>query len=167
MNLLHVIPAPLHRVLYRVAHRLRRGYLRRSGRIIHGCSMIGRDRQGRILLVRHSYGPPVWAFPGGGMQRHETPVVAALREFREELGCELGDARRLTTFKENYLGAVNVSHVFTGLVEGVPRPDGREIVEARFFDRGELPAELSRTVYPRIAALDAAGARAPRMLQQQ
>jgi ADP-ribose pyrophosphatase YjhB (NUDIX family) len=41
---------------------------------------------GQALLVCHTYGPPRWDFPGGGVRRHEEPEQAVLRELREELG---------------------------------------------------------------------------------
>ena len=123
--------------------------------------MVARDEAGRILLVRHSYGADVWTFPGGGLRRHETPLAAAMREFREELGCGLVDVRRLATIREPFLGAINIAHIYTGRVDGAPRADRREIVEARFFARDSLPEPLSRAVAPRMAALDAADAEAP------
>jgi 8-oxo-dGTP pyrophosphatase MutT (NUDIX family) len=49
------------------------------------------DSMGKVLLVRHSYGQPIWAMPGGGHGPKEAPAAAAAREFREELGCELTD----------------------------------------------------------------------------
>jgi len=50
-----------------------------------GVRILVKDIAGRILLVRHSYGPG-WLFPGGGVMRSETMVDAALRELREETG---------------------------------------------------------------------------------
>jgi len=161
MKLLHLIPPPLHRLGYRVAHKARRAWLRRRGSITHGCTVVAHDGAGNFLLVRHSYGRDVWTFPSGGIRRDETPIVAALREFREELGCGLIDARRLATFKESYAGATNVVHVFSGIADGVPRPDRREIVEASFFARDRLPEPLSGKVASRLAAFDAAAEEAP------
>jgi ADP-ribose pyrophosphatase YjhB (NUDIX family) len=43
------------------------------------------NRQRQVLLLRHkSLG--VWLYPGGHVERHETPDDAALREVREETG---------------------------------------------------------------------------------
>ena len=48
---------------------------------------------GQILLVMNALGDRRWTLPGGGMKRHETPEVAALRELAEELHLELGADR--------------------------------------------------------------------------
>jgi len=138
--MLRLIPAPLHRQLYRFAYAMRKRWLNLRGGTLHGCSVVARDGQGRVLMVRHSYGSGRWEFPGGGIGSHEEPATAASREFAEELGCGLIDLRLLGVIEEPYHGAVNVVHVFTGLADGEPRADGREIVEARFFAREELPA---------------------------
>lgn len=155
MKLLHLIPAPLHRAGYRLAFQARRLWRRRVKSTSHGCTVVARDGAGRFLLVRHSYGPDVWTFPSGGIGKHETPLVAAVREFREELACGLTEVKRISTYKGMYLRAPSVVHVFTGIADGVPRPDRREIVEARFFAREELPQALSRTVAGHLAAFDA------------
>ncbi|MEO5706752.1 MAG: NUDIX domain-containing protein [Alteraurantiacibacter sp.] len=153
-HLLYLIPAPLHRLGYRAAHRLRAAWLGLTRQTIHGCTMIARDAEGRVLLVRHSYGTGLWSFPGGGMNRSEEPLAAALREFAEELGCTVSDPRHLGTLDEDYHGARNVAHVFTGLIAGEPRPDMRELVAARFFALDELPPGIARTVAPRLALLN-------------
>ena len=140
---------------YRFAHRLRRLHYARSGKTVEGCSVLAVDGDGRFLLVRHSYGPKVWAFPGGGIGKHETALVAAAREFREELGCPLLNIKRVALDSETYLGATNIVHVFTGRINGKPRVDRREIVEARFFARDKFPANVSPTVERRMQAFDA------------
>jgi 8-oxo-dGTP pyrophosphatase MutT (NUDIX family) len=152
--MLRLIPPPLHRQLYRVAYHARKRWLRLSRAEVHGCTVIGRDAAGRFLLVRHSYGPDVWAFPGGGMRPNEDPLAAALREFAEELGCTLADPSFVGHQQDRYLGTVNHVRVFTGLVEGDPLPDRREIVEARFFAVDQFPARISSTVRARLALID-------------
>ena len=150
--MLRLIPAPLHRLAYRAAHWLRRKWYGLRGGEVLGCSMIARDPQERILLVRHSYGPPLWTFPGGGVGRNEDPHEAAQREFREELGCRVEELEMLGTLTEDYLGATNIVTVFTGTLSGEPMPDGREIIAAQFFERDCLPP-VSETVLPRLRLL--------------
>lgn len=151
--MLRLIPAWAHRRLYRLAHAARRCWLRLRGGKVHGCNVIAQDPQGRVLMVRHSYGGGGWEFPGGGIGKGEEPAAAARREFFEELGCRLGGLTLLGTIEEPYHGAINVVHVFAGVVEGEPRPDGRELVEARFFPRDALPVVPDKTA-GRLALLD-------------
>ncbi|MBN9507030.1 MAG: NUDIX domain-containing protein [Altererythrobacter sp.] len=152
--MLRLIPPPLHRQLYRLAYSLRRHWLRLRGGRLYGCHIIARDGEGRLLMVRHSYGGGQWEFPGGGIGRREEPEAAARREFAEELRCGLTGLRCLGTIEEPYLGATNEVHVFTGVADGEPRADGREVVEARFFLRDALPRPMSRKAAQRLAMLD-------------
>ena len=48
-------------------------------------------REGRVLLSRRIRGADVgrWEFPGGKLERGETPEQALRRELREELGIEV------------------------------------------------------------------------------
>ncbi|WP_336920032.1 NUDIX domain-containing protein [Altererythrobacter lauratis] len=137
-----------------MAYWLRSKWLRLRGGEVHGCSIIARDDAGRVLLVRHSYGTGRWAFPGGGMRRGEDALAAACREFAEELGCAVTDPVHLATVEEEFHGARNVAHIFTGLIDGEPVPDGREIVDARFFAPDNLPSDTAPNVRRRLALLE-------------
>lgn len=137
------IPASLHRALYRVAYRVR-GWMRRTLRLpIHGVGAILRDGEGRILMVRHSYGAPGWTLPGGGHARREDPEQAVRRELREELGIEIDALELIATLEERLSGAPHKASLFAGIALGEPRPDGREVIAARFFASGEIPEGLS------------------------
>ncbi|MCW2781673.1 MAG: hydrolase [Marmoricola sp.] len=48
--------------------------------------------EGRVLAARRAYPPDLaggWEFPGGKVAEGEDPTDAAVREIREELGCEI------------------------------------------------------------------------------
>ena len=153
MSLLSLIPKPLHRVLYRLAFNARKLALRILRHDLTGCSIVGLDREGRILLVRHSYGLPQWTVPGGGMRKGEDPVKTALREIDEELSCTLHEPRYIAKMEESFHGGTNHVHVVTGLVVGEPEPDQREILEAGFFAFDNLPETVSPVVKMRLEVL--------------
>ena len=125
-------------------------------REVHGCTMVVRDDAGRLLLVRHTYGPRCWSLPGGGMKAHEDPLETARRELGEELGCSISGASLAGIQQDTFFGVPHHVNVVTGAIAGDPAPDGREVMEARFFALDALPADMTGTVYRRLEALGGA-----------
>jgi len=109
-------------------------------KIVEVAAIVLRDAQGRVLSVRKGSSPR-FQMPGGKLEAHETPLEAALREVREEVGLDLKNAaiRPLGDFSapaSNEPGFTVVSHVF--IAEGVfssqqVRPHA-EIAEVDWFD---------------------------------
>ena len=149
-DLLFRLPPPLHRAALRCAHAIRCCWWQITRPRIEGCRVIALDGGGRVLLVRHAYGSPMWMPPGGGLKPGEDPVLAGSREFEEEIGCWLEGGHALTTTLDNLHGAGNLVHVITGTCHGTPRPDGREIIAAQFFALNALPADLAPTLAERL-----------------
>ena len=149
--MLRLIPAPLYRFALRIAYRLRHRWRKLRGTTGRGVCVIARDLEGRILLVRHSYGPPGWFVPGGGLKRNEAPEDGARRELREEIGCDVEGLRLIGEVQETLSDAPHTAFVFTGVIEDHPRPDGREVIDARFFPTHSLPEPLSGATRRRIA----------------
>lgn len=141
--MLRLIPRPLHRAAYIVAHELRRRWWRLAKPQLVGCRVLAFDEAGHLLLVRHSYGSRRWMLPGGGVAAKESPLTAALRELVEETDCVLLDARSVAMVDEPLYGTTNRVHVIGGRVRGVPRCDGREVIEAAFFDPADLPHDMA------------------------
>lgn len=162
--MLHLIeralPAPLHRALLPIAFRLRHIWRRWRGVPLEGCAVVIENAAGEILLLRHSYGPRSWMLPGGGIGAGEEPEVAARREIAEELGIELARIEPVAVLAEQVSGSPLSAHIFTAITESRPRPDGREVIEARFFPTHSLPRPLGRITAARIAAWKARRARA-------
>lgn len=146
--MLHLIPPPLHRWLYRVAYLARSAWWRTRKPTVHGCRVVALDGAGRVLLIRQSYGPRHWLTPGGSIERGEDAVATARRELAEETGCILGDARKVAQVLERPMGAYNEVHVVVGLASGPLQADRREVDEAAWFAPDALPHDVA----PRIRA---------------
>jgi 8-oxo-dGTP pyrophosphatase MutT (NUDIX family) len=154
--MLHLIPPPLHRVLYRVAHavRIRWWRIRRPRR--SSVVVVAFDHTDRVLLVRHSYGRPLWSLPGGGMNRGEQPERAAAREVAEELGCGLTDLIAVEAIEARIAGSRDMQHLFAGRLVGAPVPDMREIVAVVLADPDALPEPCGQRTRQWVARAAAA-----------
>jgi 8-oxo-dGTP pyrophosphatase MutT (NUDIX family) len=94
---------------------------------IAGAGAIFHDADGKVLLVKPSYGN-TWEIPGGGLEQGEYPFQAAAREVREETGLELRPGRLLA-------------------VDWVPpQDDGRSALANFLFDGGRLDSGLDRGI---------------------
>lgn len=149
-SILALVPAPLHRAGLRLAHAVRRRWWRLAKVKLNGCRILAFDDAGRVLMIRHSYGSGNWMLPGGGIDRGEDPLAAALRELREECGCQLDQPRLFAVVEEPLYGTVNRVHLVSGMAKGAPRGDGREVIELGFFSGDQLPQPLSPTLAVRI-----------------
>ncbi|WUJ12331.1 NUDIX hydrolase [Actinoplanes sp. NBC_00393] len=61
-----------------------------------GAGVLLSDPTGRVLLVEPAYKPD-WEIPGGCVEADESPLAAAQRELKEELGLTLPIGRLLVT----------------------------------------------------------------------
>lgn len=149
--LLRLIPAPLARRLLPFAHRARHRWRRWRGVPLRGCAVVITNPAGEILLLRHSYGPDVWALPGGGIAAGEAPEAAARREIAEELGLKLERLALIGEAQEEISGSPHTAFVFEAFTRQTPTPDRREVLEARFFAGDALPEPLGRITRSRLA----------------
>lgn len=141
--MLRLIPPFAHRVGLRLAHAVRVRWWRVRKPALAGCRVVAVDGQGRVLLIRHSYGSGKWMLPGGGLARREDPVAGAIRELFEETRCRLTRPRVVERPTEDLHGARNTVHVVAGSTADTPLADGREVIEACFFSVDDLPASLA------------------------
>ncbi|NVD45733.1 NUDIX domain-containing protein [Altererythrobacter sp. HHU K3-1] len=149
----NLLPAPLHRLGLRIAHRTRVAVWPILKPDLTSVSVIAYDMDGRVLLIRQSYGRRTWQFPGGGLHKGEAPEDGARRELREETGCKALSLSLVDRIEEPVLGASTTCHVFTAQVRDRPEADGREIIEARFFPLHSLPEPLGGKTRKRLAML--------------
>ncbi len=100
---------------------------------------------GRVLLVRHSYRRG-WGLPGGHLRHGEAPAAGAARELYEELGIAAAHEELVP------VATPGPWHWFEYHPEREPafRPDGIEVVEARFVEAREARRHASMHRYFRI-----------------
>lgn len=91
-------------------------------------------------MIRLSYYPDTWTFPGGGIKRGETPEGALVRECKEEVG--------LTPQNLRVVGEVLFEHEYKKDLVTVFQceapsfdfnTDDGEVIEARWFEKDALP----------------------------
>lgn len=122
--------------------------------MIYGAGTFLLDGDGRLLLIKEDYGERRYSIPGGQVDPGESPIEAAIREAREEVGCEI----RVT-------GVVGVALIrWTGLsvtafageiVSGTPHvASPGEIAEVGWFAVDNIPLPRANTVrlFARAAA---------------
>ena len=104
------------------------------------------DAQSRLLLGRHS-DHNIWVMPGGLVEPGELPADAAVREVWEETGVHVELTSLLGVFGGpdlviDYANGDKASYVATifrgGIRSGVPKADGAEILEVRYFSFDEM-----------------------------
>jgi 8-oxo-dGTP diphosphatase len=75
---------------------------------LSGCAIIERNRLLLLKKIEHSH----YEFPGGGIEPGETPEQAAIREAKEELGCDVELLGYYGTIKFTAKGRAFISHLF-------------------------------------------------------
>ena len=142
------LPIPLRRLAYRCAYAALWVYRSVAKPALHGvkCVLVDADR---ILLVRHTYGPNEWDFPGGGMKRHESPLSAARREMKEELGVDIDDWVAIGDVLSRFQRTNSTMYCFRAELNGPQLTlDRGELLAARWFGLDELPPNLAVHVAP-------------------
>jgi len=74
-----------------------------------GATGIVFDNRQRLLLVKRR-DVPVWVFPGGGIEKGETPEMAVEREIFEESGYKVKIVKKIAEYK--YKSVERKNHVF-------------------------------------------------------
>lgn len=94
-----------------------------------------------VLLIekRRGLGSGLYNAPGGKVEADETPLEAARREVREEVGLEVSTPRKVGELTFTHDGhRRQFVHVFrTTDYDGDPRPSPEAV--PKWFDRSELP----------------------------
>lgn len=129
------------RILFRAAkpviHPL---YRQMRGMTLGTRTLVLGEGDGQVLLVRHGYAPG-WLLPGGGVERTEAAVDAAMREIREEGGIEALEEPRLhgLFLNERQFRGDHVAVFVLRRFRQHAVTAGFEIAEARFWPVDALP----------------------------
>lgn len=98
------------------------------------------DEQGRILLFKHTYRKLEWGIPAGGLEHHEQPEQAIIREFFEETNMQI-EVQKLLLAESSKEGH-NISLIFLCKIIGGTFKESLEISEMKYFDVNDLPQML-------------------------
>ena len=124
---------------------------------VSAAAIISNDN-GEVLLLNHVLRPfSGWGFPGGFIEKGEQAEDAIRREIREETGIELTHLRLYTI---RTIGT-HVEVLFLAKAGGKPEVRSAEIMEVRWFDPDDIPAEVAGTQKRQIAEAVRAGATEP------
>ena len=124
--------------------------------LVPSVNAVVRDADGRILLQRHREDGD-WGLPGGAVEPEEDPLDALVREVWEEIALEIAPGPVIGAYGGpdatlHYDNGDVTSHVRVAyeatVIGGTLRPDGVEVLEARFT----TAAERSHLTVPTIVA---------------
>lgn len=91
-------------------------------------------REGRVLIAKRKASGPLpflWEFPGGKLEKGETPEQAVAREIREELGVNIEVGRELARGKASVQSTTIALRVFEARLQS-------ENEEVQALDHSEL-----------------------------
>jgi ADP-ribose pyrophosphatase YjhB (NUDIX family) len=98
------------------------------------------DNQGRILLFKHTYRKFEWGIPAGGLEHHEQPESAIVREFFEEVGMQIKVQKLLQAEcakEDHHVSLIYLCKIVSGTFQ-----ESLEISEMKYFDVNSLPQML-------------------------
>lgn len=122
--------------------------------MIYGAGTFLFDGDGRLLLIKEDYGERRYSIPGGQVDAGESPIDAAIREAREEIGCEIRVTGVVGVALVRWTG-LSVTAFVGDIVSGTPHVGAPgEIAEVGWFDVADLPMPQANTVrlFARAAA---------------
>lgn len=128
---------------YKLAYALLRVYWFLFRPQIYGVKCLI-EFEGRILMIRNTYGDMHWTFPGGGFKRNESPEMAAMREVSEEVGITLSSVRPLGEYTSREGYKLDTVKCYAGRVTAPGfEIERNEIYEAAWFEWTQLPQPLA------------------------
>ena len=94
----------------------------------------------KVLMVRLTYYPDTWTFPGGSVDKNETPIEAVKRETQEEVGLTLRNPKHVCNLHFNHAFKNDTVSVYKETVDTYDiNTNNLEIAEGKWFPLNELP----------------------------
>lgn len=117
-----------------------------------GAAAVITDSEGRVLLVRHTYGKLNWELPGGAAEANESLEGTAVREVLEETGLQVAVERMVGRI---YYDPGYDMHHFVFVcrrlnAEKGPVTDIKEVSDCGYFPIDALPRPISDFTVRRI-----------------
>jgi 8-oxo-dGTP pyrophosphatase MutT (NUDIX family) len=116
-----------------------------------GAAAVIVDHDGKVLLVKHTYGRLNWELSGGVAEANESAAETAVREVREETGLQVSVERLTGVYYEPGSDMHHFVFICRQLDESETlRPDRIEISECRYRAPDALPRPMSDFTIRRI-----------------
>jgi mutator protein MutT len=155
---LSVSEIPLERyATFRIKARLNPCRLRM---VIKECAaLLFYNDKGEILLMQRTLDAPKnpgkWSFFGGSLEEGETPLMALIREAKEELDIDIQEPKLLFISDHEYVGHVDRMHVFVKEYSENLRLDQKEGRARAWYNiKDALKLDLSPDVRTALEHLD-------------
>ena len=105
------------------------------------------EYDGTFLMIRNTYGHARWTFPGGGVQRGESPEHAARRETHEEVGIMPTAVVPIGSYFSTRQYKRDTVHCFYAKIDTDRfKIDNMEVAEAAWFSQKHIPEIRSLAV---------------------
>ncbi|WGL61006.1 NUDIX domain-containing protein [Pigmentibacter sp. JX0631] len=140
--------------IYFVLLKLFKSYQKCVGITTHGVRAVILNKKNEVLLVKHTY-TAGWHFPGGGVDKGESPRQAIVRELKEEVAVTpINSPQIIDCYLNFYLGVHDIVTLYIikeFQIEEFKR--NKEIAEAKWFPITELPLDVSKATKKRVAEI--------------
>ncbi len=138
------------KIFYTVAFFIKKGYQNIFRIRSNGARAIVINERGEILLVLHTY-IPGWHFPGGGVDKGESPREAIIREVREEAGIIVQEIPSIfDCYYNKIVGVDDIVSLYIIKNFECKSFKSHEIREAKWFALNQLPMDISNASKRRI-----------------
>ncbi|WP_186648023.1 NUDIX domain-containing protein [Fluviispira vulneris] len=137
--------------IYTIYHILKKIIQRICGVRTSGVRGLVINKENKILLVKHTY-LNGWHFPGGGVEKGESPRDAIIREVREEAGIIVNEFPVIIDCYYHKILGVDDFVCFYVIKKFDIQPfESPEIKEAKWFSLEDLPYDITRATRRRLA----------------